>query len=406
MDTSGINKPLGLANSSKIAFLLVIAILLWSVGAPALMQKAHAANVTTVSDTLSTSNLNANAKHTIRFTTASSVGTGQTIKIGFDSNAYGGTSAFTEAFSAATSTNDIFFGTSTYNGYQVIPSTTACSGTTNQVQVVGNYNGGTDENLIFTMCAGPTPLTATTSVQIAIGSTTALITNPAVTGSYRVNVNVGNATSDAGETRVAVLQNVTLTASVSTTFTFTVAGLATSTGLGLAGGYSTTTASSTATALPFSTLAPGVSTILGQQLTVASNARNGFSVTVQENQPPTSSTGATIDLFNNGATSTYPTAWTGPTSVLDVPSTYGHFGITSDDADEGTSTNANEFGGGNLWAGNIDQPRVVFSHTGPSDGIFQNKGAAKVGFRIQIGALQEAGNDYTNTITYVATPTF
>jgi len=380
-------------------------LLLWSVGAPALLQKAHAANLTSISDTLSTSNLSTNAKHTIRFTTVSSIpnnGTG-VIKISFDGNAYGGASAFAEAFSSATST-DILVGTSTSNGYTVVSTCTAG----NQMQAVGNYNNGTDENLTLTLCNGaPTPIGATTTVQIAIGAGTQLITNPASTNSYRINVNVTNATNDSGETRVAVLPNVTLTASVSTSFTFTVAGLATSTGLGLAGGYSTTTASSTATALPFGQLDPNsaTGTILGQQLYVSSNARNGFSVTVQENQPPTSSTGATIDLFANGATSSTPIAWTVPTDLLDQPQTYGHFGITSDDTSDG-STTPNEFGGGNLWAGNIDQPRVVFSHTGPSDGLTQNEGTAKVGYRIQIRALQEAGADYTNTITYVATPTF
>jgi hypothetical protein len=246
MGNQGITeRTIGLPFSSKVAGVIIVFVLLWSVGAPKLLERAHAANLTTIKDTLSTSNLNANAKHTIRFTTASVIANNTPITIVLDGNAFGGASAFTEAFSAATST-DIFFGTSTYNGFQVLSPGTACSGTSNQVQAVANYNNGTSESITFTPCAGsPTPIGATTSVQIAIGSTTALWTNPAATNSYRVNVITA---SDSGETRVAVLQNVTLTASVSTTFTFTVAGLATSTGLGLAGGYSTTTASSTATA--------------------------------------------------------------------------------------------------------------------------------------------------------------
>ena len=396
MNKLGIQNRLGLSLSTQLVLLLAVSILLWSIGAPMLLQRAHAANLTQISDTLSTSNLSTNAKHAIKFTTVSNVGNNQTIKISLDSTTLtpAGTAAFAEAFSAATS-SDIYFGTSTPNGYAVVSACT--SG--NQVQAVGTYNTGTDENLTFTICpSSPTIIASSTQVNIVVGSTTQLWTNPAGTGSYRVNVYTPY---DQGETRIAVLPVVTLTANVSTSFTFTVSGLATTTGL--FGNLATTTASSTATALPFATLASSTGpVVLAQQLNVTTNARNGFSVTVQENQPPTSSTGATIDLFKNGATTSVPTAWTAPTAILDVPSTYGHFGITSDDVDEG----GGEFASGALWAGNINQPRVVFSHTGPSGGVTQNKGKADVGYKIQISDLQEAGTDYTNTLWYVATPTF
>lgn len=380
---------LGLAPSTQVAFLLIISLLLWTMGAPALLQKAHAANLTSISDTLSTSNLGTLSKHLIQYTNATSTIAGQTIKVQFDPTG----SAFTEAFSSATSTDIVFFD----NGS---PVTVANSCGTNSVVPVGNYNNGSDENITFTLCPSTTILAGHT-ISIGIGTSTRLITNPAAAGSYRILV--GGTQDNTGETRVAVLQNVTLTAAVNTSFTFTVTGLATSSTL--IAGTATTTASSTATALPFSTLASGTPVTLAQQLNVSTNARNGFSVTVQENQPPTSSTGATIDLFANGATSTTPISWTAPTAVLDVPSTYGHLGITTDDTTDGTAV-PNEFGGGTLWAGNIDLPRVVFGHNGPADGTTQGKGKATVAYRIQISDLQEAGTDYTNTITYVATPTF
>lgn len=43
---------------------------------------------------------------------------------------------------------------------------------------------------------------------------------------------------------------------------------------------------------------------------------------------------------------------------------------------------------------------------GPADGSTAHQGRTRVGYKIQIGSLQEAGTDYTNTLTYVATPTF
>lgn len=383
----------GLATSTQIAFLLIVSLLLWTIGAPALLQRAHAANVTSVTDTLTTSNNGTNAGHTIQFTVPAFVAPTQTIKIGLDPV----TSLFTQAYSAATSTDVTFYVDGT-TAYTVVSSCTAG----NQVTALANYNTGSDENLTFTVCAGAATIASSSVVTIGIATSSAatkLWTNPATTGSYRITI--GGTMTNSGETRVAILPNITLTASVATSFTFTVAGLATTTGFYL--DFASTTASTTATKLPFSTLASSTgAVILGQRLTVSTNARNGFAVTVQENQPPTSSTGATIDLFNNGATSTTPIDWTHPTAILNTPSTYGHFGITSDDTD----LNSNEFLNATKWAGNLDQPRVIFSHTGPADGSTQNKGKADVGFKIQISDLQEAGDDYTNTITYVATPIF
>ncbi len=383
---------IGLALQSKVSFLLIISILLWSMGVPALLNHAKAAQLTSVSDTLSTSNLTTNAKHSIAFVATNAIMTGQTIKVGLDP----ATNNFVEAFSAATS-SDIYLGTSTATGYAVVTSCT--SG--NQATAVGNYNNGSDENLTFTICgASPNIIATGTPVQIIVGSTTRLWTNPSVAGSYRITL--GGTNPNIGETRVAILPTVVVTASVNTSFTFTVSGLATSSSVGAI----TTTASSTATSLPFSTLASSTgAVIIGQTLQASTNARNGFSVTVQEDQPPTSSTGATIDLFANGATTSTPIACVAPSAQLDVPSTYGHFGVTSDDTDE-NSTGANEFGNATLWAGNIDQPRVLFSHSGPADGATQNKGLVHVAYKIQVSDLQEAGADYTNTLTYVATPTF
>ena len=378
----------------QVSVVLVVSVVLWSIGAPILFQKAHAANLTSVRDILSTSNLGTVSKHVIQFTNATSTIAGQTIKIQFDPGA--AASNFTEAFSAATTTD--FAAT----GFTLVTNAAACSGAASEAYPTGNYNNGTDENIIFTVC--PTDTITPGVITITIGLTTKILTNPAAAGSYRIVI--GGTQDNAGETRVAVLQNVTLTASVNTSFTFTVTGLATSSAL--FGNNATSSASSTATALPFGTLASSTiasSTVLAQQLNVTTNARNGFSVTVQENQPPTSSTGATIDLFSNGASTTQPIAWVAPTAILDVPSSYGHFGVTSDDADESQYT-ANEFAAATKWSGAMDVPKVVFSHTGPSDGVTQNKGKATVGYRIQISDLQEAGTDYTNTLTYVATPTF
>jgi hypothetical protein len=138
-------------------------------------------------------------------------------------------------------------------------------------------------------------------------------------------------------------------------------------------------------------------------LNVATNARNGFVVTVKEDQNPLSATGADIDLFANSIANATPIAWSAPSSTLNNEGTYGHIGVTSDDAD----LNTDEFGTA-LFAGNFQSTssRQIFSATGTADGATANIGSSTVAYRIQIGALQEAATDYTNRLTYVATPTF
>lgn len=367
--------------STKIVSFVILATLLWSLGAPSFLNFAKAAQVTSFSDTLVDSDLSVATKHTISFVATNNIVAGQTIKISLDpSGTTPGTSAFSQAYSAATS-SDIFL---------------LDDGTPMTFSAVGNYNGGSDENLTLTLSSGT--IATSSVVTIVVGSTTALWTNPSSAGSFVIRLAGTN--TNSGDSRVAVLDDVVVTASVDTIFTFTVSGLATSTSLnGLS-----TNGSTTATVMAFNTLAPGTEWLLGQQLTVSTNARNGFTVTVVEDQNLLSSTGADIDLFNNGATTSIPEVWAPPTSTIDSDETYGHIGVTSDDSDLAITGPA-EFVG-SKFAGNFNTPRVVFSHNGPANGTTQDKGTAKVGFQIEIGSLQEAGTDYTNTLTYVATPTF
>jgi len=382
--------------ASKIAYFLILSLILWAAGAPTFVSIAKAANVSRFSDTLSDSAPSHLSKHTIEFTASSNFVAGDTIKIQLDPPP-AGSSAFSEAFSSASSSDFVLRagnGTATTT-YSYVAS---CSAGDNYT-VVGNYNGGTDENATFTLCSGATTISSSMVVQIIVGNSTRLWTNPG-TELSRV-IRLSSSSGNAGDTRVAIINNVVVTASIDTTFTFTIAGLPSGSSFFTNG--TTTSTTTSATAISYGTLLPGIPVLGGQQLTVATNARNGFIVTVQEDQPLTSGTGSYIPLFKDGATTSAPTAWTKPTGTLDSQWTYSHFAVTSDDQD----LNSGEFSGASpLFAGNIDQPRQVFSHTGPADGTTQNKGKVRVGYEIGITALQAAGNDYTNTLTYVATPTF
>lgn len=376
-----LTQPLARLLASPVVMVLILSILMWMTGAPLLLNRADAAQLTNVSDTLTDSDLGVATKHVVRFTTATSTIAGQAIRITLDP----ATSAFSQAYSAATTT-DI-----TATGMTIVNS---CGGGANEVTVTGNYNNGTNEYIEFTVCSGDT--LSAGAKQINIGTSTALFTNPSSAGSYRIVI--GGSWDDSGETRVAIIDDVVVTASVDTSFTFTVTGLATTTDVN----GENTTGSASSTFLAFGTLTPGAAKVLGQRLTVTTNAANGFSVTVVEDQNLLSATGADIDLFKDGVVAAVPTAWTSPLNTLGQEQTYGHIGVTSEDA---TLSAGDEFGA-SLYAGNFNTARQVFYHTGPSDGTTANIGVTDVAFKVEIASLQEAASDYTNTLTYVATPTF
>jgi hypothetical protein len=367
--------------STYLSLALVISLFAWTAGFGLSIRYASAEGLTNLSDTLSDSDLGVVASHTIQYTNATATTAGQTIRITFD--------PLTDLFGAV---GNVAFANVSFTGGTLVA---ACGGGTDEVTLSTSTAAG-NESVILTVCAGDTVASGTKTV--VVNST---ITNPTSTNSYVIRVTAG--AQDLTDTRVAIIDDVVVTAAVNTSFTFTITGLSSSSSL--ANG-ATTTVTSTATTLAFGTLPLNTPVTMAQQLSVATNAKNGFVVTVEEDQNLLSSTGADIDLFANGNATSTPSPWAAPLNTLDSEGTYGHMGLTSDDAD----LNSGEFGTSTpLFAGNIQAsttPRQVFSHTGPSDGTTQNRGMAKVAYRIQIASLQEAGNDYTNILTYIATPTF
>jgi hypothetical protein len=230
------------------------------------------------------------------------------------------------------------------------------------------------------------------------GSNANRIVNPGTENSYQISIST--TAGDSGNLRVAILDDVVVTASVDTSLTFTVSGVDAEQTIN---GDGTTAATSTATTMPFGTLASGTAKILAQDLALSTNAPNGFSVTIQQDQNIQSGSGADIDLFRDGFASLTPAAWAGPGATLDIENSYGHYGVTSEDD---SLTFGDEFGIA-LYSGAFGTTaREIFYHTGPADGVTTNIGATRVGIKIEIGDLQEAATDYTNSLTYVATPIF
>lgn len=362
-----------------VAITVVVALTMWSLGLPS-FGVALAANVTGFSDTLSDSAPNVAADHTIEFVTPSGMDAGGTITI------------------TLTDFGDVSTITSSDLEFEINGATTsvdaAASGSTWGVSTAAEE---------IQLTSDTTALAEDDSIVVRVGenaSGTNQITNPTSTGSYPVQVDVDSV--DSGETRVAITDSVTVTASVDTVFTFTVAGVGPSE---LVNG-ATTTGSSTATAIPFGTLEPGVASTTAQDLSVETNAANGFVVTVQTDQQLQSSTGAVIDGFIEGSYTTTPTEWAAPNPVVGETNTYGHWGLTTNDSTVAETDIFDVGGSGNRFVSASTSPVAVFASDGPADGSTQDIGTARVGYQIEISTLQPAGDDYTATLTYVATPVF
>ncbi len=371
-----------------VAATVAIALFLWSIGLPSL-RFAEAANVTFYSDTLSDSAPGVVSDHTIEFTTPTGVANGQTITLDFSDGPFViGSVDFTDIDVATTSDFSL---------------AANCAG----ADQVGASFSGTVLTLEFCTGDGASiPSNGTTTIQIGTNATFGTtgaqqLTNPAV-GSYQIPLTAG--ASDTGETRVAIVDTVTVTASVDTYFTFSVEGVAGSSTVNSA---DLTGGTTTATAIPFGVLTDGTASTAAQDLSVQTNARNGFVVTVETDQQLTSGL-ADIDSFRNGNDDTVAVAWEAPTGDVGDENTWGHWGLTSTD-DTLTDSLTNPFNvgsGGDRYVAVLTTPVEVFRHTGPTDGTGAGEGTTRVGYKVEISALQEAADDYTATLTYVATPVF
>jgi hypothetical protein len=358
-----------------IAGVVLSTLFLWSVGFPALVRSVEAASITNASDTLSDSDRGVASNHTIRFTTPNGILASQTIVLTFPS------------------TPDVFTIPAQLFYYDIDILDDGVEQTLATSSAAGTWGVATTSTTITLTAPSDTTVASSSVITIEIGTNatsgttgTRQIVNPSTTGSYEITV--GGSMADSGAFRVAILDNVVVTANVDTTFDFTVAGLATSSSVN----GTSTTITSTATAIPFGTLTSGVIQTLAQQLTVTTNADNGFAVTVYQDSNLVSSTGADIDGFANGAYTDTPSAWTDPTANPSDERTWGHWGMTSGDAD---------LFGSNLWVSPSTTPRTVFSHNSVANATTTN-----VGYQTEISSLQEAGDDYTTTLTYIATPVF
>jgi hypothetical protein len=391
MNSSSFKK---LSRSKKIGVFLIGTTLAYAAGLPLYIGTASAASLTDISDLIVSSAPGVATNHTIVYTTINAMvgSTNGTTTFQFAPGNSGGVADEFLLTSYATSTD---FAISGSVAVTEVANAQSCTGAASEVynSFVDNVTGS--RIIGFAVCPGDTIAPQILTVSF----TGSHVINPTTVNSYVVRV--AGTQTDSADTRIAIISTVTMSAKVDTSLTFTITGQATSTNIN----GTTTTLTTTATAIPFNTVTPGIIYTAAQRLNVATNAQNGFQVTVVQNANLISSTGADIDLFRDSAETAVPEAWgAAPLNTLGNENTFGHYGITT--ADD-TLSAGNPFGS-NLWAGNFDagSPLQIFWHDAPSDGLTVDVGSTTVGFQIQIGTLQEAANDYNNTLTYVATPIF
>jgi hypothetical protein len=370
-----------------VAMSVVVALLLWSTGLPTIFRFAEAASITNASDTVETSAPSASSNHTIEFTTPNGLVIGQTILLTFPT----GVNEFVLGSIGVEDVDILVNGSSSSTALVAGADTWGVSTTSSSITFTTPTNSGV---------ASATPIIVRIGNHaVTSGTGDTKIANPSATGSY--GIDIGGTMQDSGQVRVAIVSEVVVSASVDATLTFAVSGVAS--GQAVNGSPTTTATTTTATTLPFGTLvATGTSKVLAHDLAVTTNARNGYTVTVEQTGDLQSTTGATIEGFIDGANTTTPSPWQAPARLIADPDTYGHWGLTSSDGD---TTRSAEFTS-DTWVSGSTTPVVVMGHTGPSDGLTAGVGSARIGYQIQITPLQEAGDDYTTTLRYIVTPTF
>ncbi len=367
-----------------IATLCAMALVLWVTGTH-MFGKVEAANLLYLKDTLSNSAPGEASNHTIQFLSPTGVGANATITV-----------AFPNGFNISTSSVAVADVDFEINGTDETLTASSPAAGEWQVTISG-------QNLrLFSGSGESLGAGATATIKIgtnADGPGVNQVTNHTATSSYEFTVNAG--TSDSGQFRVAIIDDVTVTANVDTILSFIVYG--TTTGAIVNGSPTTTATNTSSILLPFGTLAPNVSKTLAQDLTVTTNARNGYVVTVRQSGNLQSSTGADIDGFFDGTYLNTPGSWVAPTNGVSDENTWGHWGLTSNDT---SLHGAGSDFASDQWVAASTTARAIMAHTGPSDGTSLGIGRATIGYQAQIGSLQEAGDDYSTTLNYVATPTF
>jgi len=151
----------------------------------------------------------------------------------------------------------------------------------------------------------------------------------------------------------------------------------------------TTNVATTTTTVPFGTVTTSTDVVAAHDLSVTTNATNGYTVYTRYTGPLTNGSGATIDNVT-GSNATPASFDTGEA-----------FGYTTNDATLSASP-VDRFttGGGDKWAAfTTSNAEVAYASSAVDNET------TRVGYQVGISGTTEAGT-YTTTVVYTATPTY
>lgn len=353
------------------------------------IQDASDAGKGTLSDTLSVSLPGNDSRHTIRYNisqTARSITNGSlkvTLDNEFDMSGITDNDITIIGGDVTWSSDKIIYGDGVQIGWwQSLFNKIAKAQGENSI--VFNFTGtldGTDE-----------------MITIIIGDDN-YIGNPINTGSFSVDLTTYESTNASGNiienllAKVFINSGVTVTATVPSSLTFTVLPVNSAQPVNGA----TTNVDSASGLINFGVVEPNQTKIAAQDLQVATNAADGFAVTLQSLNNFTSTRGDSILPYTG--TDTLPTLWSSPSGGT----AHGYFGYTTDDY---TLSNIEyDRFSSNRWAGATMTASEVMYHNGPINSIGQGQGTTRVGYQLEIDNLQPAGI-YTTDLMYICTATF
>lgn len=270
--------------------------------------------------------------------------------------------------------------------------------TSDSISGTGRSHSFSTNGLLVTTITTPStqsPLEFTYTINGITNPTTENTTYFATISTYS---DTGSTLIDTRTVSFAVLTStsIVVTADVNNIFTVALSPVTT----GLVNGASINLSNTTTSLIPFGTLAAGSSVVAAHDITVTTNAANGYLTTVHTtSNPPLTSGGADIDGFSG--TNASPIAWSSPAGSTPNINT-GFFGYTTSDSTLLTGT-GDRFtsSGGNKWAGFTAVPaEVAYSPASVLSGE-----TTRLGWQIEVNSMQPAGS-YTGTVLVVTTPTY
>lgn len=253
-------------------------------------------------------------------------------------------------------------------------------------------------------------IAAASTIEIQIGTNAASgveqITNPAKDAAvgtadiWTVDVTSqdssnADATMDTIDLPVAIVESVDLTGAQTPQMTFEISGETAPSGGAVS-----------ANAIEWRELSPGTAKTATLRAKVNTDAFNGFTVYVRQNNNMQHSEDSGIDIDAWTGTNGSPTTWASPAGTTIGVNT-GYLGYTTSDSSlSNTGDGVDRFtSGGPNYAGLTATSQEVLFHNEASQSNVDGQDYADVTFQIETNNLQPSGN-YSNEITFIAVPIF